>query len=134
MAGPMLALGVYLLNPGGHPPEARRLLAIVALVIVWWMSEALPLPATALIVQRIGGVWEDEAGRNWNAFVPYTVLDHDVAEIDGLPAIFLPPLVEPAPRPGAARRGPRRRSGRRCRCRSGSRDRRRRAGCRSATW
>jgi sodium-dependent dicarboxylate transporter 2/3/5 len=49
VAGPMLALGVYLLNPGGHPPEARRLLAIVALVIVWWMSEALPLPATALV-------------------------------------------------------------------------------------
>ena len=49
VAGPLLALGVYLLNPGGHPPEARRLLAIVTLVIVWWMSEAIPLPATALV-------------------------------------------------------------------------------------
>jgi sodium-dependent dicarboxylate transporter 2/3/5 len=48
-AGPLLALVVYVLNPGGHPPEARRLLAIVTLVIVWWMSEAIPLPATALL-------------------------------------------------------------------------------------
>jgi sodium-dependent dicarboxylate transporter 2/3/5 len=47
--GPLLALLVYLWNPGGHPPEARRLLAIVTLTIVWWMTEALPLPATALL-------------------------------------------------------------------------------------
>ena len=49
LAGPPLALLVYLLNPGGHPAEARRLLAIVTLTIVWWMTEALPLPATALV-------------------------------------------------------------------------------------
>jgi sodium-dependent dicarboxylate transporter 2/3/5 len=49
LAGPPLALLVYLLNPGGHPPEARRLLAVVTLTIAWWMTEALPLPATALV-------------------------------------------------------------------------------------
>ena len=49
LAGPLLALVVYALNPGGHPPEARRLLGIVTLVVVWWMSEAIPLPATALV-------------------------------------------------------------------------------------
>lgn len=49
LAGPLLALLVYALNPGGHPPEARRLLGIVTLVVVWWMSEAIPLPATALV-------------------------------------------------------------------------------------
>ena len=49
LAGPPLALLVYLLNPGGHPPEARRLLAIVTLTIAWWMTEALPLPATAIV-------------------------------------------------------------------------------------
>jgi sodium-dependent dicarboxylate transporter 2/3/5 len=48
-AGPALALAVFAWNPGGHPPEARRLLAIVALTVVWWMTEALPLPATALV-------------------------------------------------------------------------------------
>jgi sodium-dependent dicarboxylate transporter 2/3/5 len=49
VAGPALAVLVFALNPGGHPPEARRLLAIVTLVVVWWMSEAIPLPATALV-------------------------------------------------------------------------------------
>jgi sodium-dependent dicarboxylate transporter 2/3/5 len=49
LAGPLLALVVFALDPGGHPPEARRLLAIVTLVVVWWMSEAIPLPATALV-------------------------------------------------------------------------------------
>jgi sodium-dependent dicarboxylate transporter 2/3/5 len=49
LAGPPLALLVYLMNPGGHPPEARRLLAVITLTIVWWMTEALPLPATALV-------------------------------------------------------------------------------------
>jgi sodium-dependent dicarboxylate transporter 2/3/5 len=49
LAGPPLALLVYLSNPGGHPPEARRLLSIITLTIAWWMTEALPLPATALV-------------------------------------------------------------------------------------
>ena len=53
VAGPLLALGVYLVNPGGHPPEARRLLAILALTVVWWMTEALPLPATALLTTAL---------------------------------------------------------------------------------
>ena len=48
-AGPALAGLVYLWNPGAHPPEARRLLAVVALTVAWWMTEALPLPATALV-------------------------------------------------------------------------------------
>lgn len=49
IAGPPAAFLVYLLNPGGHPPEARRLLAILAFTIVFWMTEAIPLPATALL-------------------------------------------------------------------------------------
>ncbi len=48
-AGPLCALAVLVLNPGGHPPEGRRLLAVVTLVVVWWMTEAIPLPATALL-------------------------------------------------------------------------------------
>lgn len=47
--GPLAASLVYLLNPGGHPPEARRLIAILALTVVFWMTEAIPLPATALL-------------------------------------------------------------------------------------
>jgi sodium-dependent dicarboxylate transporter 2/3/5 len=47
--GPLLALTLYLWNPGGHPPEARTLLAIMSLAIIFWMTEAIPLPATALL-------------------------------------------------------------------------------------
>jgi sodium-dependent dicarboxylate transporter 2/3/5 len=53
VAGPLLALVVYAVNPGGHPPEGRRLLAILALTIVWWTTEALPLAATALLTTAL---------------------------------------------------------------------------------
>ncbi|MFN8093887.1 MAG: SLC13 family permease [Vicinamibacteria bacterium] len=53
VAGPLLALAVYAVNPGGHPPQARRLLAILALTVVWWMTEALPLAATALLTTAL---------------------------------------------------------------------------------
>ena len=53
VAGPLLALAVYAVNPGGHPPQARRLLAILALTVVWWMTEALPLAATALLATAL---------------------------------------------------------------------------------
>jgi sodium-dependent dicarboxylate transporter 2/3/5 len=59
LAGPALAVAVFLWNPGGHPPEARRLLAVLALVIAWWITEAIPLPATALVGSALaiaGGV------------------------------------------------------------------------------
>jgi sodium-dependent dicarboxylate transporter 2/3/5 len=49
VVGPLLSLLVLAWNPGGHPAPARRLLAVFGLVIVWWVTEALPLPATALV-------------------------------------------------------------------------------------
>jgi len=49
LAGPVLALFLYAWNPGGHPPEARRLLAVLGLAIAYWITEAIPLPATALL-------------------------------------------------------------------------------------
>ena len=52
-AGPSFALAVFLWNPGGHPPEARRLLAILSLAIAWWITEAIPLPATALVASAL---------------------------------------------------------------------------------
>lgn len=48
VAGPALAILVFLWNPGGHPAEARALLGILVLAICWWITEAIPLPATAL--------------------------------------------------------------------------------------
>ncbi len=34
--------------PGGMEAEAWRLIAVIALMVVWWVSEAIPLAATAL--------------------------------------------------------------------------------------
>jgi len=53
VVGPAVAALVYAANPGGHPEEARRLLAILALAVAWWITEAIPLPATALIASAL---------------------------------------------------------------------------------
>ncbi len=52
-AGPALGLVVYLWNPGSHPPDARRLLGILVLTIFFWVTEAIPLPATALLASAL---------------------------------------------------------------------------------
>ena len=52
LAGPLLALAIYFLLPDGSAgltPEARATAGIGALMAVWWMTEALPLPATSLL-------------------------------------------------------------------------------------
>lgn len=47
-AGLAAALALlWLLPAAGISPEARRVAAILALVVVWWVTEALPLPVTA---------------------------------------------------------------------------------------
>jgi YVTN family beta-propeller protein len=47
------------------------------------MNPSLPAaPNTALIVKRNGSQWQDELGRNWNSFLPYTLADVDLAVID----------------------------------------------------
>lgn len=51
LAGPVLAIGVYLFL-GGFPElgeDARRLAGVATLMAVWWVSEAVPLAATALL-------------------------------------------------------------------------------------
>ncbi|HEY7768408.1 DASS family sodium-coupled anion symporter [Longimicrobium sp.] len=45
-----LAFAIVLLLPaGGMKPEAHRLAAVMAAVVILWMTEALPMPATALL-------------------------------------------------------------------------------------
>lgn len=46
--GPILFVAV-LLSPSALSPEAHRLAAVLVLVIAYWISEALPLPVTALL-------------------------------------------------------------------------------------
>lgn len=49
VAGPFLLALVWCLPIPGLEEPAHRLLAVIALVGAWWLSEALPLAATALI-------------------------------------------------------------------------------------
>lgn len=50
LAGPVgAALLLWITPPAGMTPEAWRMLAIAFWMVVWWLSEALPIPATALL-------------------------------------------------------------------------------------
>jgi sodium-dependent dicarboxylate transporter 2/3/5 len=48
LAGPLIAIGV-LVMPSALAPAAQRVGAVLALMIVFWMTEALPLAVTALL-------------------------------------------------------------------------------------
>ena len=48
VAGPLVAVLVYLLCSGLDAP-AQKLAGILSLVIVWWMTEAIPIPVTAML-------------------------------------------------------------------------------------
>ncbi|MEE8574311.1 MAG: DASS family sodium-coupled anion symporter [Thermodesulfobacteriota bacterium] len=47
--GPAVFIILYLLPMGGLAPEAHKLLAVVGFVLIYWLSEAVPLPVTALL-------------------------------------------------------------------------------------
>lgn len=48
--GPLLFLLIYLVPPFGDiGQEAQRMLAVAGLMAVWWITEAIPLAATALM-------------------------------------------------------------------------------------
>lgn len=47
-AGPLTFTLVMLAGPGDLPQEAHRLAAVVSLVVVWWITEAIPVAMTAL--------------------------------------------------------------------------------------
>ena len=48
--GPALALGLQVLPPpDGLTPEAWCVVSLAALMVVWWVTEAIPISATALI-------------------------------------------------------------------------------------
>jgi sodium-dependent dicarboxylate transporter 2/3/5 len=50
VAGALAALGVMLLPlPADMPEAGRRTAAVTALMAVWWISEAIPIAATALV-------------------------------------------------------------------------------------
>jgi solute carrier family 13 (sodium-dependent dicarboxylate transporter), member 2/3/5 len=47
--GPAVFVSLLILQPPFSSPEASRLSAVVALVVIWWVTEAIPIPATALL-------------------------------------------------------------------------------------
>jgi sodium-dependent dicarboxylate transporter 2/3/5 len=61
LLGPALAALVYLLGPGDDPTVAR-MAAVAVWMAAWWMTEAVPIPVTALLplvllpILRIGAV------------------------------------------------------------------------------
>ena len=50
LLGPILFLVLFSMpTPQGMTPEGHRAAAVAALMILWWISESIPLPATALL-------------------------------------------------------------------------------------
>ena len=47
--GPAAAIVVFLLPLPSLSLEAHRLAAVVSLVVLWWITEAIPLPVTAVL-------------------------------------------------------------------------------------
>ena len=48
--GPLLCLLFLIMPaPSGMTPEARKMAAIAILMAVWWITEAIPIPATSLL-------------------------------------------------------------------------------------
>lgn len=50
IAGPAVAVALLLFfNPSPEHPQIARTAAVAALMAIWWMTEAIPIPATALL-------------------------------------------------------------------------------------
>ena len=73
-AGPVLALAVFFLLPQGELTQpARAAGGLATLMAVWWMTEALPLEATALlplVLLPLTGIYES-GGAFKRAAAPY---------------------------------------------------------------
>jgi sodium-dependent dicarboxylate transporter 2/3/5 len=54
--GPLAFFGLMLFPPTGLTPGAARLTAVLALVLTWWITEAVPIPITALLGPGLGVV------------------------------------------------------------------------------
>ncbi|MFC5136537.1 MULTISPECIES: SLC13 family permease [Haloferacaceae] len=47
--GPLLFAGISLIQPFGLSPEATAVLASTTWIIIWWVTEAIPIPVTSLL-------------------------------------------------------------------------------------
>lgn len=46
---PVFLILLFLPTPAGMSVEAQRTAAVAALMVIWWITEAIPIPATALL-------------------------------------------------------------------------------------
>jgi sodium-dependent dicarboxylate transporter 2/3/5 len=67
--GPAVLVLLWVLPMPALSVEAHRLAAIVSLVVVWWVSEAIPIPATALIGTALAVI--TGVGTAQDAFAPF---------------------------------------------------------------
>jgi sodium-dependent dicarboxylate transporter 2/3/5 len=49
VVGPLAFLALMIVPPAGLAPGAARLTAVLAWVLTWWITEAVPIPITALL-------------------------------------------------------------------------------------
>ncbi len=47
--GPVVFFVIYIIDIPGLTPQAHSLFAVIGLVLVFWLTEAIPIPATALL-------------------------------------------------------------------------------------
>jgi sodium-dependent dicarboxylate transporter 2/3/5 len=52
--GPLAFLALMIVPPAGLAPSAARLTAVLAWVLIWWITEAVPIPITALLGPGLG--------------------------------------------------------------------------------
>ena len=55
--GPVVFVIVWFIPMPELSVEAHRLAAVVSLVVVWWVSEAIPIPAPPRVGGVLGGCW-----------------------------------------------------------------------------
>jgi len=77
--GPALAVGAYLVLPNDLAQPARVTAATTVLMAVWWMTEAIPIPATALLPLLIfpvlvSDVSINDVGANYGSSVIFLFL------------------------------------------------------------
>ena len=51
--GPLVFLLLLIFPPGGLSPDAARLAPILALTLIWWMCEPVPIPVTAILAPAL---------------------------------------------------------------------------------
>ncbi|MEN3044761.1 MAG: DASS family sodium-coupled anion symporter [Candidatus Hydrothermales bacterium] len=67
--GPIIFIIIYFIPLPDLTPKAHRLVAILSLVIVWWICEPIPIPATGLLGASLAVIFGIEEARK--VFAPF---------------------------------------------------------------